>query len=243
MNQPPILDCVVPAAGIGRRFGATVPKQYLPLAGQLVIEHSLQRLLAISQIRRVVVALDVDDERFHTLDISQDRRIETVAGGAERQQSVLNGLNHCLDSDSPPHWVLVHDVARPCIRPADVTQLIQAVWQQVTPEHGGLLAIPVRDTMKRGSSQAQIEATVPRENLWQAQTPQLFPAQALASALAVAAQQGLQVTDEASAMEYQGLKPLLVPGHSDNLKITMPEDLVLAELYLQAQLSTEESNV
>jgi 2-C-methyl-D-erythritol 4-phosphate cytidylyltransferase len=225
--------CVVPAAGAGKRFGAAIPKQYLELQGKAVCEHTLERLLQVSAIQRIVVCLSRDDDRFQTLPLAQHPKILTTHGGAERCHSVLNGL-HALQNDaSDDDWVLVHDVARPCVRPADIEKLIHHVQRQNAI--GGILANPVRDTMKRANPHHHIVETVSREHLWHALTPQMFPLGLLRDALESALADHALVTDEASALERLGHQPLLVEGHPDNLKITHPQDLPLANLFIQQQ--------
>lgn len=224
--------CVVPAAGAGRRFGSEVPKQYLMLAGRTVMQHTLDRLCSLPAIGRVVVACAADDERAQTLPYAQSAKLQFVSGGRERADSVLAGLKALSAEADAQDWVLVHDVARPCVRVADIEKLMQA-----TAAHsvGGILANPVRDTMKRGNAEQGIVATVERAALWHALTPQLFPYGLLVTALESALAQALPVTDEASALELMGLSPLLVEGARDNIKITFPDDLRLAELFLAAQ--------
>lgn len=225
--------CVVPAAGAGKRFGAAIPKQYLELQGKTVCEHTLERLLQVSAIRRIVVCLSRDDDRFQTLPLAQHPGILTAHGGAERCHSVLNGLHALQNEASDDDWVLVHDVARPCVRPADIEQLIHQVQRHNAI--GGILANPVRDTMKRANPQRHIVETVSREHLWHALTPQMFPLGLLRDALESALADHALVTDEASALERLGHQPLLVEGHPDNLKITHPQDLPLANLFIQQQ--------
>ena len=232
MNQSKTFWCVVPAAGSGKRFGAEIPKQYLSLQGKTVCEHTLARLLDLEIIRGIVVCLSPDDPTFSHLPIASHERILTTQGGKERCHSVLNGLQALQGRALENDWVLVHDVARPCVRVADIEKLMQQVQQQQAV--GGLLATPVRDTMKRANGQ-QILETVSREQLWHALTPQLFPFGLLRTALERALKDNAVVTDEASALERLGYQPLLVEGHADNLKITHPQDLVLANLYLQQQ--------
>lgn len=221
---------VVPAAGTGSRMGQSMPKQYLPLAGDVVITHSLRRLLAIPGMQRVMVCLSKTDDRFEQLAIVSDARLQRVAGGSERCHSVLNGLMALAGQARESDWVLVHDAARPCVRLADIQRL-----RTVTKDHpaGGLLAIRMADTVKRADGHHVLE-TVDRAPLWRAQTPQLFRYGLLREALRQALATGIQVTDEAHAMELAGHFPLLVEGHEDNLKITRPADLALAEFFLSA---------
>lgn len=220
---------VVPAAGVGRRMGAGCPKQYLPLAGRFLIEHTLTRLLEHPRIDEVIVALAPEDTFFSTLTIADHPRLRVAQGGADRAQSVLNGLRLARSE-----WVLVHDAARPCITHRDIDQLIH----EGLAGDGAILATRVRDTMKRGDAGGRILKTVEREQLWHALTPQFFPTHALREALEQGLAQGRIITDEASAMEQAGFHPQLVEGRADNIKVTRPEDLALAALYLSQQEQT-----
>ena len=217
---------VVPAAGIGSRMGASCPKQYLPLAGKFLIEHTLERLLAHPRIERVVVALAADDNFFPTLPVASHPRLMTTTGGRERADSVLNGLS-LVESE----WVLVHDAARPCITHQDIDRLIHAGLAG----DGAILGSRVRDTMKRSDAAGFIQKTVDRDQLWHALTPQFFRTALLHAAIQEGQSQGLPITDEASAMELAGWRPLMVEGRADNIKVTRPEDLALAALFLSQQ--------
>ncbi len=222
---------VVPAAGVGRRMGAGIPKQYLELAGRRVIDWTLEVLLAEPRIRGVVVALGAGDPFWAQCEHATHPRVRRVQGGRERAHSVLNALRALAETAAPDDRVLVHDAARPCLRAEDLARLIDLA----SGEAGGLLAMPVRDTMKRADDRGRVEATLDRSRLWHAFTPQLFPLQTLHDALERALAEGVAVTDEASAMEHAGYRPLLVEGRPDNLKITRPADLELAALYLSAR--------
>jgi 2-C-methyl-D-erythritol 4-phosphate cytidylyltransferase len=219
---------VVPAAGVGRRMGADKPKQYLSMHGKTVLEHTINKLLSHPQINQVVVAISVGDPYFDRLALACDPRVIRVDGGEERADSVLSALNY-IKFHQLASWVLVHDAARPCVTLRDIDKLIVEVAEHPV---GGILASAVRDTMKRADAMQNIVHTVDRECLWHALTPQMFRTTALLSALESALNQGAQVTDEASAMELAGFSPKLVAGRADNLKITQPEDLILAEFYL-----------
>lgn len=223
---------VIPAAGSGVRMGATLPKQYLPLAGRTVIEHSMARLAALPGVAGLVVALAADDPYWSTLKLQLDVPVQRITGGAERCHSVLAALTWLLGVADARDWVLVHDAARPCVRRSDLQRLIETLADDPV---GGLLAIPARDTKKRADASGRVVQTVDRTDLWKAQTPQMFRLGALHEALSRAIVAGDLVTDEASAMERAGLMPRLVEGHSDNIKITRPEDLVLAEFYIKQQ--------
>jgi len=226
---------VVPAAGAGRRMASATPKQYLEIGAKTVIEHTLDALLACKRIRSIVVVVSADDDTWPGIAARySSQSIETVTGGEERCHSVRNALVHIAQTANENDWVLVHDAARPCLRPADIDSLIDALADDMT---GGLLGVPVADTMKQVSAHGQVEQTVSREGLWHALTPQMFRLGPLRAALDQALSSGLMVTDEAAAMELAGHRPRMVQGHRDNIKITMPADLALAEFYLQARTS------
>ncbi|WP_455234900.1 2-C-methyl-D-erythritol 4-phosphate cytidylyltransferase [Thiogranum longum] len=223
---------VVPAAGIGRRMGASVPKQFLALGNKTVLEHSLESLWGIRELAGVVLvsdghpALAAIQERF------ADHRLIRAPGGSERCHSVLNGLTALQQSARSDDWVLVHDAARPCVRHHDLRSLVDTL---ACHEVGGLLGVPVSDTMKRTDTQGTVSETVDRRGLWHAHTPQMFRYGLLKTSLEQALRDGYQVTDEASAIEHAGYSPLMVEGHADNIKITRPGDLPLAEFFLQQQ--------
>mgnify|MGYP005752457557 FL=1 len=220
---------VVPAAGRGTRFGAPLPKQYLPLGGRLVIEHSLRAVLDHPSVDGVVVALAPGDSDWPGWREVGGKPVLTCTGGAERADSVLAALHALPASLDEQQWVLVHDAARPCLHRDDLARLLEL--GQADPV-GALLAAPVRDTLKRADDQGRALATEPRASLWRALTPQLFRRGGLTRALEAARRAGAGVTDEAMAMERLGLKPRLVEGREDNLKITTPADLALAEFIL-----------
>lgn len=226
MTAIPAIATVIPAAGVGKRMQADKPKQYLQLCGLTVLEQTLHRLKQVPALQQFYLALSPDDPYFPALPLANDPKIQRLNGGAERANSVLNALLQ-IDAQQYP-WVLVHDAARPAVRVSDIELLIQSCIQQ---GQGGILATPVRDTMKRGSD--TVQHTVDREGLWHAYTPQLFPTAQLKDALQQALAQGVAITDEASAMEWAGLPVLLVQGHADNIKITQAEDLALAAFYLE----------
>lgn len=226
---------VIPAAGVGSRMQADRPKQYLQLHDKTVLEHSLQRLLDHPSISGAVISLDANDAYWQDINFKHEKPLMVVDGGKERCDSVLNAL-HGLKKElnaSQDVWVLVHDAARPCVRRNDLTKLIEMAS---TEDDGGLLACPVRDTIKKQKQgSANVDVTVDRSGLWHALTPQMFKLELLINALEKAASQKQHVTDDASAMELAGYHPKLVEGHEDNLKITRPFDLSLAELYIQNQ--------
>lgn len=222
---------MVPAAGAGKRMGSAVPKQYLSLAGRPVIAHTLASLLDHPRIDGVAVAIGAGDEWWPTVaaELNAAKPLRVVTGGAERCHSVLNGLEALSEPAQPEDWVLVHDAARPCLTGGDLDRLIDTLADDPV---GGLLAVPVRDTLKQADDAGRVAATVDRSRLWHALTPQMFRLGMLHEALRAALARGLLVTDEAAAMEVAGFAPRLVEGRADNLKITRPEDLALAEFYL-----------
>ena len=225
------LYAVIPAAGVGRRMGSEIPKQYLALKNKRVIEHTTERLLAITAIKKIVVVVATHDEVWPSLAVANDARVMSAEGGEERFHSVLNGVR-AIPAKSEDSWVLVHDAARPCIRPQDITAMVEQLKDHPV---GGILGAPVRDTLKKSDADNQITDTVDRTSLWHAFTPQMFRLGTLRNALEkVVESQGI-VTDEAQAIERCGLTPALVEGHHDNLKITHPDDLILAGLYLDSQ--------
>lgn len=234
MNSRPALWAVVPAAGVGSRMGSAVPKQFLRLGSLTVLEHAIDALWRIPGLAGLVLVSN-DDTALQALGrVFPGRTIMSAAGGAQRCHSVLNGLRALQQQARDDDWVLVHDAARPCARAADLHKLVDTLTA-TDNGIGGLLGVPVSDTIKRTSADRRIEATIEREGLWHAQTPQMFRLGGLLAALEQALADGFEVTDEASAMEHAGHRPLMVEGHADNCKITRPEDLPLAELYLKQQ--------
>ncbi len=225
---------VVPAAGVGRRMGGTVPKQYLELDGRAVIDHTIERLLMHPMIDGLYLALSDDDDWWSDTEFAEHPDVVRVTGGVERCHSVFNALRAMHGRVADNDWVLVHDAARPCVRRADIDHLFAMVRAHPA---GGLLGIPASDTMKRSDATDRVVATVERSHLWRAFTPQMFRYRLLHDALKQALDDGFLVTDEASAVEHAGLQPLMVEGHADNLKITRPEDLPLAAYYLARQAS------
>jgi 2-C-methyl-D-erythritol 4-phosphate cytidylyltransferase len=225
---------LVPAGGAGRRFGGNKPKQYASLGGKTVLERSVQALLADSRIEKVFIVVASDDstapEMFHN-----NPKVKCLpVGGQERANSVLNGLNHLLENFlvNETDWVLVHDAARPGLSAVALKNLIDQGSEHIA---GALLAVPVADTLKKTAVAEEGEViaqhTVPRDQLWAAQTPQMFRAQALSMAISECFYKGLVLTDDASAIETMGIGPLIVPGHIENMKITQPEDLpIVAKL-------------
>ncbi|HOI53095.1 MAG TPA: 2-C-methyl-D-erythritol 4-phosphate cytidylyltransferase [Azonexus sp.] len=221
---------IVPAAGSGARFGAEKPKQYLDLLGRPLIFHTLAALTAHPAIERVWVVLAPDDPWWPRHDWSElGPKLETVrCGGATRAESVGNGLQAAAMAAADDDWILVHDAARPCLS----RRMLDALCDELADDPvGGLLAVPVADTLKRADANQRVAATEPRDGLWQAQTPQMFRYGRLVEAL----NKHNAVTDEAGAIEALGLTPKLVRGDSTNLKVTFPADLALAAMILRGR--------
>jgi len=215
---------VIPAAGIGKRVGADIPKQYLSVLDKNIIEHSITPFLEHQDIHKIVVSISKEDTWFRSLSVAKHAKVSIVEGGKERVDSVLNALK-VLPSDE---YILVHDAARPCLQVDDINKLINHAKKN---NSGAMLAYRVRDTMKRTDQNKQIKNTVDRENLWHALTPQMFNNQQLITAITSIQDQHL-ITDEASAIELNKGKVTIIEGRSDNLKVTQSEDLLLAEFYL-----------
>lgn len=228
----PAFWVVIPAAGVGRRMGSAVPKQYLELNGRRVIDHTIERLLLHPAVDGLYLALSEEDHWWKDTEFADHPDLVRVPGGTERCHSVFNALELLRRRAQRHDWVLVHDAARPCIRRSDIDHLIEMLRSH---DVGGLLGMPVRDTMKRTDAADRILETVERDRLWHAFTPQMFRFGVLSDALKAALDAGVLVTDEASAVEWAGLRPIMVEGHADNLKITRPEDLPLAAYYLDRQ--------
>lgn len=223
---------LIPAAGSGTRVGKRTPKQYLELAGRALIEHTVGRFADDPRIAGVFVVLAAGDSRFRAINVpALGERVQALyCGGATRAASVYNGLIAARDAIAGEDWVLVHDAARPCLTAGALDRLIREVGDDDT---GGLLALPVADTLKRDDGSKRVSLTASREGLWQAQTPQMFRYELLVEALRRAGPDA--VTDEAGAIEHIGLKPKLVMGEARNLKITYADDLELAALILREQ--------
>lgn len=222
---------IVPAAGVGRRFGGEIPKQYQLLLGKPVIEHTLGRLLQLEDVQ-VVVAVSSEDTLWQTLPVFQKARIQTTLGGEERADSVRLALESLQGKAQEDDWVLVHDVARPCVRVQNVQNLMMTL---ASHKVGGVLATPVSDTVKRVLDESNIDSTEDRSQLWAAQTPQMFRYGLLLESLQKAVQQQYQATDESSAIEYFGHTPCVVEGSRDNIKITRLEDMAIAEAIMKYQ--------
>jgi 2-C-methyl-D-erythritol 4-phosphate cytidylyltransferase len=214
---------------------SAIPKQYLPLLGRPVILHTIERLCAHPRIQGVIVGVAREDQHWPSL-VAELKRLPkflgTCPGGETRADTVLNGLKELMQHAQPDDWVLVHDAVRPCVRHGDIDKLISAVG---AGEEGGLLAFPVSDTVKRVDNVGRVLETVSRAGLWRAATPQMFRINALVQALEKAMKAGKEITDEASAIEATGGHPSVVACHTDNIKITLADDLALAELYMKQQ--------
>ena len=223
---------VIPAAGGGTRMGADRPKQYLPLAGKTVIRHVLERFSRHPQVSGIVVALAEDDEYWERQSRPRGKPLLTVTGGAMRCLSVLNALRRLAGEAGPDDWVMVHDAARPCLRSGDLDRLVSVLKDHPV---GGLLGVPVSDTLKRVDEQGLVAETPDRTGIWRALTPQMFRLGPLTAAVEAAIADGVMVTDEAGAMERAGHRPRMVEGRPDNIKITTPGDLAFAELLLASR--------
>lgn len=242
MSHYPDYWAIVPAAGVGKRMLADRPKQYLPLCSKTVLEHTLLRLLdatvldangasyATGLFKAVVVAITETDPYWPELEVSKHSRIVTAAGGKERADSVLSALNHIHAVANDNDWVLVHDAARPCLTHADIQALITQLRDDAV---GGILALGSHDTLKQ-VQQGHIVASIDRNKIWRALTPQMFRYKLLRDALTQTSGNP-SITDEASALELLGFQPAIVEGRPDNIKITRPEDLALATFYLEQQ--------
>lgn len=227
---------IVPAAGIGARMRSELPKQYLSLNGQSVIAHTLQRLAGLTDLRAIIIALHPQDTLWAQHGVALSQGLMTCSGGEQRCQSVLNGLYALAGLADEDDWVLVHDAVRPCVRLDDIETLLREIDNHPV---GGLLGIPVSSTLKLVNDNRDIVATIPRDDMWQASTPQAFRYGRLREVLEHCVTQGDFVTDEAVAMEKAGYTPRLVRGGADNIKITYPEDLRMAGVILQAQAFSE----
>ena len=220
---------VIPAAGTGSRMAADVPKQYLQIAGKTILEHTIERLVTHPKIDGVVVAVSPDDIWWDSLQFKTKKPIIKTMGGKERCHSVKNAIYELTRQGNEQDWVLVHDAARPCLHHADLDRMFAQLSAHMV---GGILAYPVRDTMKKADDKKRITETVDRTGLWHALTPQMFRLYLLRDALNKAIDDGVLVTDEASAVEHAGYQPKLVEGRPDNIKITTADDLPMAECFL-----------
>ncbi|MBX3688095.1 2-C-methyl-D-erythritol 4-phosphate cytidylyltransferase [Dokdonella sp.] len=228
------LWCVVPAAGHGARFGADRPKQYVEIDGRSLLEWTLTALAVSPHVAAILLVLAAEDVQWRGRDSFAGKPLRTTIGGAQRSASVLAGLRALPPRVAPADFVLVHDAARPCISCVDIDRLVE----RAVPAGGGLLAAPLRDTLKRADADGRVAATEPRETRWRALTPQLFTRGALEAALTRAQTDGVEITDEAMAMERTGHAPLLVEGDERNIKVTTPADLAVVQAMLQGMPAT-----
>ena len=223
---------IMPAAGIGKRMQAKVPKQYLNVNGRPIIATSLGRIGALKYVNQIIVMLNPEDRVWPTLGLQSNPKIICQTGGENRYQSVLNGLRYLQATAVDSDWVLVHDAARPCVRLADINRLMEAIREHPV---GGLLGAPVENTLKQVDDQGEVQQTVDRSRVWSAYTPQIFRFGLLLSALEAVDKSAKTVTDEATAIEQLGYRPLMVEGNRDNIKVTQPQDLNLATQILSSQ--------
>ena len=225
---------VIPASGIGQRMQVERPKQYLSFCGKTILEHTLDRVLECPLVNGAVLVLRENDPYWPDIDYQPAKPFHITIGGEHRQDSVMNGLSVLCDLFEGVH-ALVHDAVRPLVPRADLIKLIESLQ---TAQHGALLGSPVADTLKKQDKQGFIEATVDRKGLWRAFTPQLFEAEVLLNALRKAKQAGQNLTDDSAAIEAAGYQPLLVEGSTENIKITLPDDLQLAKTIWKKQNSS-----
>ncbi len=221
---------IIPAAGAGNRMASAIPKQYLPLCGKPIVSHSIQTFFSCPRIASINLALSAEDFFWRSLTLdSNSRLVLHYTGGDTRAQTVLNTLEAMRPNVAEDDWILVHDAARPGLTSALLNQLLDTLEHDAV---GGLLALPLADTLKQSNADQRVEKTIPREQLWQAQTPQMFRFSLLQKALADF--EG-SPTDEAQAVEAMGLRPKLVVGSMRNMKITYPQDLQLMEILMQKE--------
>jgi 2-C-methyl-D-erythritol 4-phosphate cytidylyltransferase len=229
---------IVPASGAGLRLQGQLPKQYLLLDGKPIITHTLDRLLSFDAIDGVVLVLKAGDKHWKDLNYQSEKPVLTATGGAQRQDSVHSGLQSLLQLKLNNLLVMVHDAVRPLVSHEDLGTLLEAAIEH---EAGALLALPVADTLKQQDENCCVDRTVAREGLWRAMTPQVFGASLLGRAIDHARHNNLELTDDASAIEMLGMNPRLVTGSADNIKITYPGDLALAQQILQSQRELADS--
>jgi 2-C-methyl-D-erythritol 4-phosphate cytidylyltransferase len=226
---------VIPAAGSGRRLASTIPKQYADLGSSTVIEHALAPFEADPDCAGIVIAIASNDPTWPAIAARRPRAIEVAAGGAERAHSVQSALRSLATRARADEWVMVHDAARPCFARSDLERLKHELAGDGV---GGLLAMPLADTLKRGAAGVDrplVEATIERAGLWRASTPQVFRLGLLRDALDAALAAGKLPTDEAQAMEWAGHAPRLIAGRADNIKVTTADDLALARAIIASR--------
>lgn len=242
-NTPkPLIFPIVVAAGVGKRFGSELPKQYSQIHGKTVLEHSVHALTQVKNLQPLRIVVSAEDEVAKNLTFPLP--INLIIGGQERMHSVFNGVQAIWETISVENrrlaWVLIHDAARPCVKPNNIEKLIaDVIASEIGQTAGGILAVPVRDTVKQSghmgghlAGQMLSQKTLDRDTLWLAQTPQLFPLEALYHYLSQAITQHIPFTDEASLFEYFDQTPLLVEGSHSNIKLTFPEDMLFAQVFL-----------
>lgn len=235
MSSMPKCWAVIPAAGIGERVGASIPKQYLKIAGKTILAHAIDPFVKNRRIAGITIALHPHDEYFDALSIkSSSDKIQVMEGGETRAHSVLNALNSIVARMNHGDYVLVHDAARPCLTTHDLNKLIDVCMNH---EIGGIIGSRVSDTIKHVEDN-NIIATINREHVWRAYTPQMFKYDLLRNAIESALKNNVCITDEASAIEYLGHQSCMVEGDASNIKVTTAEDIALAEIYLQKELNT-----
>lgn len=225
---------IIPAAGIGSRMAATIPKQYIQIHGKAILQHTIERMIEADFFFGIFLALHPEDTYWSNLPISSDARISTYIGGSERADSVALGLNELKAKASKDDWVWVHDAARPLISESELDALKNALKQT---DVGAVLALQATDTIKLKSQHGDV-STIPREQIWRAQTPQVFRFETLSNAYDASKSSQYQVTDESSAVEALGYNPILVPGSPNNIKITVPEDIQFAASHLKSGVSS-----
>ena len=221
MSKPDVW-VVIPAAGVGKRMQANVAKQYLNINNQTVLQHTVEQFINLAFVKGILVAVSEHDDTFTTLSFSNKNKVQHCIGGQERFETVLNTLDYFQSTIAPHEWVMVHDAARPCVTQQDIEKLYQECKNH---EVGGILATPVKDTLKQSLADQTIAKTVDRDKMWHAFTPQMFRYQNLVNAIENSIMDGLLITDDASAFENLNLHPKLVEGREDNIKITRPSDL------------------
>ena len=225
---------VIPAAGIGKRMGVDIPKQYITVCDKAIIEHTVEKFTSRNDLQGILVALSNSDQHWSTLELSKNNKITTVTGGEERYKSVYNALCSLKNKAGDDDWILVHDAVRPCITTFEIDQFIADL------DHlngiGGILALPCFETMKKANTNHEIEETIDRKFIWHAQTPQMFRYKKLFLAIEKIMNENIFITDEAMAMELAGYKPMLIQGTHSNIKITDQNDLKYLESFLKQEI-------
>jgi len=225
---------VIPAAGIGKRMGVDIPKQYITVCDKAIIEHTVEKFTSRNDLQGILVALSNSDQHWSTLELSKNNKITTVTGGEERYKSVYNALCSLKNKAGDDDWILVHDAVRPCITTFEIDQFIADL------DHlngiGGILALPCFETMKKANTNHEIEETIDRKFIWHAQTPQMFRYKKLFLAIEKIMNENIFITDEAMAMELAGYKPILIQGTHSNIKITDQNDLKYLESFLRQEI-------